>query len=253
MRIQFKKEWVTPAIVGVASFAVGVGAGYFLKKYRDSRLEVVDQDIQFEEPESRSDQLQLQFDESLERMNSAIQQAHHVILRFADDGRAVLKERTMPKIQHDIEDHPSNRNDDVRSEGNRNDDVRPEDIGWDYTEEVKTRSPDHPYIIHRDEYFGNENDFTASSLTYYKGDNILCDELDVPVYNPEKVVGKLIFGHGSGDPSIVYICNEKNEAIWEVILDEGYYQSEVLGAQVEDDLTSDDLKHSILRFRGDTD
>lgn len=253
MEIEIKK-WVTPAIVGVASFSLGAVAGYFFKKNRDAnklsnlQAEIVDHDIEIEEISSNVAGIQFRFDENLERMNSVMQQANRVIVGFLDSAER-FKEKNDPKNIRieagypDPEIHPNEYPDGIR----------PEDVGWDYTEEVKNRSAERPYVIHRDEYFSNESEYTQSSLTYYKGDNILCDEGDVPVYNPERVVGKLLFGHGSGDPSIVYIRNEKQEGEWEIILDEGFYQSEVLGAQVEEDLTSDNIKHSLLKFKGDTD
>ena len=119
-----------------------------------------------------------------------------------------------------------------------------EDDDWDYEEEEQTRNPDHPYVIHRDEYDQNEDDYGQSTLTYYAGDNILCDEHDVPVYDPERVVGALQFGHGSKDPSICFIRNDRLLAEYEVLFDPGSFQEEVLGQDPRD------LKHHrVPKFR----
>lgn len=120
---------------------------------------------------------------------------------------------------------------------NKNDD-------WDYDKEVKKRSPDTPYIIHKDEFYSEESGLTQVTLTYYAGDNIMCDEDDSPIYNHEQVTGPLLFGHGSGDPNVVHIRNEKRKAEYEVLYDPGLYSVDVLGLQIEDNQRVKDIKHS---------
>jgi hypothetical protein len=123
------------------------------------------------------------------------------------------------------------------------------DPNWSYEEELKHRSPDRPYIIHRDEFFSNEMDFEQTSIMYYQKDNVLCDEADMPIPKYEKVVGEIRFGHGSLDPSICYIRSEVISHEWEVLLDEGSFAVEVLGADMENDMKASDLKHSVPKFR----
>lgn len=120
---------------------------------------------------------------------------------------------------------------------------------WDYEIEMTTRTHDVPYVIHRDEFFNEEMDYHQSTLTYFRGDDILIDENDVPIYNYVETVGELKFGHGSGDKNVVYIRNERIECEYEVLLSNGYYTVEILGEQIEEDLSSDDLKHSTPKFR----
>lgn len=121
---------------------------------------------------------------------------------------------------------------------------------WDYDEEVKNRSEDKPYIIHKDEFYGEESGFTQTTLTYYAGDNILCDEDDKPVYNHSQVTGPLLFGHGSGDPNVVHIRNDQRKAEYEILLDPGLYSVDVLGLEIEDNQRVKDLQHSKhLKFR----
>lgn len=268
MRIQFK-EWMTPAAVGVISFVAGVGSGYFLKKYRDSAkfdTSIQDAAADITALEEDVNQMRFEFNENLERMNSVVQQANHVIVKFIDGTKEavaqVLEVKSVEPIQHvDVPKvtHPAAKNRSTSKKAQEKqkmkivepDDVFPvsENEDWNYTEELKHRSEERPYILHRDEFFSNENDYRQCSLTYYEGDNILCDEQDVPVYNPEKIVGELIFGHGSSDPSIVYIRNDRLEAEYEVILDHGYYQTEVLGHEIEDAVERNELKHGVQRFR----
>mgnify|MGYP006274408799 FL=1 len=120
---------------------------------------------------------------------------------------------------------------------------------WDYGFEISQRSLDKPYIIHQDEYFGKETEYTQSTLTYYAADDILVDEKEVPIYNYKSVTGELRFGHGSDDQNVVYIRNDRLSGEYEVIRDSGSYEVEVLGNQYEQALKNIDLKNSVLKFR----
>lgn len=127
-----------------------------------------------------------------------------------------------------------------------------EDEDWDYEAELSTREGKTFYIIHRDEYMGNEMGFHQATITYYAGDDILVDESDTPMYNFREQLGdKFEFGKGSGDSNVVYIRNEREEAEFEVLLHLGRYEVEVLGLEIEEELGKNDLKHSVPRFKMD--
>lgn len=124
----------------------------------------------------------------------------------------------------------------------------PVDTDWDYEIERNTRSNKPIYIIHRDEFFNEESGLKQGQLSWYAGDGVLADELSHPIYNHTDIIGDCLqFGHGSNDPNVVYIRNETQRMEWEVCLDLGRYDVEVLGADVEDVYQSQDLKHSALR------
>jgi hypothetical protein len=264
------KKFVTPAIVGVVSFAAGIGAYYAFERYRNSKasgFEPQDENGNYKSENSDDDdkssdghseakqlvsriervgesfesgmtQMQFMFEERDRKNDVTLQQAMKVIATIQDEGSKFLS-----NLKHDSEEHEFA----VIEEGEHWNPEENDD--WDYTEEVQSRSSDRPYIIHRDEYFGNEMEFEQSTLTYYKGDNILCDDLDVPVYQPEKVVGPLKFGHGSLDPSIVYIRNEELQGEYEVLLEYGTFEDVILEQKVSKDLGVRDLKHSLMKFR----
>lgn len=121
---------------------------------------------------------------------------------------------------------------------------------WDYASELNRRMDQTIYTITHDEFFGNERTWKQDQLTYYQGDDMLCDQLNVPIYNYRKLVGEeLKFGHGSKDPNIVFIRNELEEIEFEICLDEGSYEAEILGLTIDDDYTKDDLKHSAMPQR----
>lgn len=108
---------------------------------------------------------------------------------------------------------------------------------WDYEEEVRMRRPDYPYVIHVDEQ-GELSELDQLSWTYYEGDDVLVNASEDPVTDVEHTVGLSNldkFGHGSGDPNIVYIRNVVLGIEIEVIKSEGKYEEEVLGLKHYDE------------------
>ena len=109
---------------------------------------------------------------------------------------------------------------------------------WDWHAERRRRSPNIPYVIHYDERFENEG-YSEVTLTYYDGDDVLCNERD-EIVDPDKrdeLLGEgnlHRFGHGSNDASIVYIRNDVLEIMYEVVKSPNYYAEEVHGFKHED-------------------
>lgn len=93
------------------------------------------------------------------------------------------------------------------------------------------RDSRYPYIISREEFEENENEYNQNTLTYYEADNTLVDERDQPIQPINTVVGdrNLKFGHASGDMNIVYVRNENLEVDFEVCRSYGSFAEEVLG------------------------
>lgn len=239
MQIRWDKSWGIPLISGTASFIVGTGVGYMLASIRLGR-KVRDiqesQRILREHFESRMEALA-----EVPREEEAMYM--HKLVDESEEGRAQEIYEDFEPVE---EEHIPN-NFTVQSHISFDHD----DDDWDYEVEVPKRNPQHPYIIHRDEFMAEESGYSQSTLTYYAGDNILCDERDQPIYNHEIVAGTLRFGHGSKDPTIVYVRNTQLEAEYEIILDEGYYQVQVLGAVIEDEMSEGDVTHSVRRFKKD--
>lgn len=113
-----------------------------------------------------------------------------------------------------------------------------------YKEELPKRTRTAPYVIHRDEFFNEETDFHQSTLTWYDGDKILADEDEKPVYNFHDVIGEMLFGHGSGDPNVFYVRNERLHAEYEILFDERRFEVEVLGLQLETEVEEEEVKRS---------
>ena len=104
--------------------------------------------------------------------------------------------------------------------------------GWDWEEELGRRSEDDPYIIHHDEYMQNEKDYEQITLTYFEGDDVLCNEEDEIFDDIDILVGGenlTRFGHGSKDNNIVYVRCDHIQTDWEIVRRKGNYAQEVLG------------------------
>ena len=123
-----------------------------------------------------------------------------------------------------------------------------EDAAWDYEVEIAARDEAVPYIIHKDEFDENEQNYTQISLTYFSGDDVLIDDKDGPIPDSDSVVGDsnlLRFGHGSEDPSILFIRNHVLELDIEVVLDERTAAAVVFGFIQHSD------HRKVPKFRGD--
>lgn len=111
------------------------------------------------------------------------------------------------------------------------------DENFDLDEEVKTRTPDAPYVISQEEYLQGEPEFGQTAITYYEGDGTLADENDREIPFIDPIIGEenvQRFGHGSGDENIVFIRNERLSTDFEVLKSSGKFAHEVLGLEHAD-------------------
>lgn len=216
-----------PAAVGLLALGAGIGIGYILG--RRTKYEVIKLGDRL--PENRPPRVVIDEVELNERKpKMSIAQAKEIL---EEDPRVTV----VTLNEQEVEVETANL---FASQADEEDD-------WDYDEEIKRRNPLSPYIIHKDEFFGEEmatENYIQSTLTYYAGDNVLCDEDQKPIYNHQDVVGHLRFGHGSGDPNVVYIRNMSRECEYEVIRDPGLFSVEVEGLEIENNARVKDLKHS---------
>lgn len=110
-----------------------------------------------------------------------------------------------------------------------------------FEEELARREayPNQPFVITSEEYEHDEAGFEKAELTYYDEDDVLCDSDDtvVPVDSAVGVENMLRFGHGSGDPEVVYVRSPQLGIDFEVTHNAGSYAEVVLGQARE-------LRHS---------
>lgn len=111
------------------------------------------------------------------------------------------------------------------------------DPEFDVEAEMENRNPDEPYIISKEEFFANEDDYEQLQFTYYEGDHVLANEQDEEITYPDPIIGEdhlMHFGRGSGDPRIVYVRNEHLESDFEIVQHDGKYAHVVAGLQHSD-------------------
>lgn len=104
---------------------------------------------------------------------------------------------------------------------------------YDPAVEEEKREEGRPYIIKKETFFENDEDYSQTTLTYYEADDVLLDEDDRVIDNQIRLLGddNYYFGRGSGDKNIVYIRNEYLEADYEVVRSLGSYAEEVFGIE----------------------
>lgn len=250
IQIRWNPEWNRPTAIGAVSFGVGAAVGYAICWHRTklarSILESVRDVVDQVEEEIEEEQPHLPFDKRLEEIEewTTSRVINEIDIQEVGLDPTADGEIEVIVLEEDTEIEIADYRAVNRSVFPAN---TPE---WDYDVEIAKRTSEHPYIIHRDEYMNEEAEgYSQSTLTFYQGDEVLVDEQEIPIYDANRIVGtdNLVFGKGSEDPSIVYIRNDKMESEWEIILDTGYYQVEVLGAEIEHSF--DSRKSPILKFR----
>lgn len=119
---------------------------------------------------------------------------------------------------------------------------------WDHARQMAERTKEAPYVIHKEEFFGDDSYESSLTFTYFEGDDVLVDESDEVITKKDEVVGMdnlTKFGHGSEDPNVVYIRNDRLQQDMEILLHKSHYAKEVLGLEEE----PEDLRHSAYRTR----
>lgn len=249
-----------PILTGVVSFAAGVGAGYILCLKRTEKTYTIEEEHQLEFKFDVTDLAEQPKDMLLKEsvteamsLEERLEEAYPGITTDSDEefdrkhavsGSAVAEEFIASKLKEAMVSPSEEPEVEIISQSVFAND----DEDWNYEEELKKRTEEEPYVLHKDEFWAEEKDYIQTTLTFYEGDRIMVDEDNVPVYNHETVTGPLKFGHGSGDPNVVYIRNDKRHAEYEVLRDTGLYSSEVLGLEIEDNArVNEELKHSTPR------
>lgn len=262
----------TPALViGLGS---GIAIGLFItkKKIETKYLEISNTEIaeakkfyaalykkdEFETPESAVESLGLtgEVEKSKNLMTNATKamtnyQGTEVVVKKNKNKNKGDRAKIIESVSIETEVVPTEQSEVVHNIFVDSLPIEPDD--FDYEEEVKRRDPDLPYIITKEEFFENDPyEHDQLTITYYSGDDVLVDEKDVVIPNSDTVVGDnnlLKFGHGSGDPRLVYIRNENLNLDFEVVGNNGTYTEQVLGFMKHGDNTYRKSRKS----RGDDD
>lgn len=244
-----------PTLIGVLSFSAGLGVGYYLWKKPKVEVHVTPDQLD----------MALKTDDLEKLKNIAEKHGKDVTISAREaeelpqvDGKVtdITELHGESFVTQKIKELTNVNNNNVVEATEEVVEVVTRSVfaedNWDYAKELENRNPDLPYVIHKDEFYSEESGYTQSTLTYYAGDDILVDEDDTPIYNHDQVIGSPIkFGHGSGDPNVVHIRNDRRRAEYEVIFDPSLYSKEVLGIEIENNTRVQDLRHSRmpLKFR----
>lgn len=142
-----------------------------------------------------------------------------------------------PPVEVAVESVEVTQNVFVEAEKNNRNDPR----DWDMNAEIADRElhPDVPYAISFEEFNENAPNHEQTTLMYYVQDDTLVDAKDQPIDNTDYSVGDdnlTRFGHGSHDPSVVYVRNEKIDMDFEIVRSEGSYHKEVFGTDPDSTL-----------------
>jgi len=233
-----------PISVGVVAFGVGIGLGYILGRRTKNEVNVSPTLLNLD---LNADKLA-----ELKRRKETSVIPTEEIIEIPESVSIVGKSFVAEKLE---EIDPTTEDVDPTVEEIVDEVVRQSIFAngkeWTYAAEIKKRDPSEPYIIHRDEFYSEEKGYSQHTLTYYAGDNIMNnDEEESPMYNHDGITGPLRFGHGSDDPNVVYIRNDKRKVEYEILYDPGLYSEEVLGLEIENNQRAKDIKHSNnRRFR----
>lgn len=95
--------------------------------------------------------------------------------------------------------------------------------------------PEEEIFTVSEEEIETYDNFEDISLTYYAEDDILCDDQEQVIEDPDAIVGDALtrIRGKSGYPDTVYVINKRVRAIFEVLMVEGSYQEIVLGMKHE--------------------
>jgi hypothetical protein len=229
--------------VGFYVLGLGVGAitGYFIAKHRleTKYSKIADEEIAEMREHYREKATALEASAAKKPVDEIVKERGYSSSKPENVEPPMAIQPPTPSRVIEAEDEaagepPDDEESDDQEVHNIFEEVPPVDHEWDYQVELKKRSPDIPYVIHTDERFEMEG-YEEVTLTYYTLDDVLCtlqDEVIDPDYERDKLIGEGNldrFGHGSGDPSIVYIRNDKLELIYEVVKSPNSYAEVVHG------------------------
>lgn len=231
-------------IVGVAVASAAVGAGiavlasrkYFKTKYeRIANEEIAEARIHFKrlyDKPDLSDLVRPENEEADEEPDIEAQAEGQMVREAAK----ILNEQGYTPYNKPEDVQPQSKVEEVEVKAsikkNIFDSTEPSsDDDYDLDDEYEKRDLGEPWILEKENFFENANEYKQVQLTYFEGDDVLCDEADAPIRDYERVIGadNLKFGRGSQDKKVVYIRNDKLKADFEVVKNERKYTQEVLG------------------------
>lgn len=249
------------AAVSVGSFAAGAGGSYifFSKKLEKHYRLVADEEVlaakifyskrakvdEFSDPTALVEDLGLSPEPVEEEdEDDALEPSQANMLKGAIEILDQQKYTNYSKAEH-IPEPPSPREVEEVKQSVRNnifDQARAEYVQAD---ELAKMAEGKPYIITVADYMSGKSGFAQMTLNYYMEDDVLANEIDIPVEDQEATIGEdnIRFGCGSSDPSVVYVRNDEKYEEYEIIRHTGSFAEEVADMY--------DPQPKVKRFRPD--
>lgn len=135
-----------------------------------------------------------------------------------DSVKEVFSNRYESSVKDKSDDEYSEDEDDLEDDKEKyNEIINPYRNAVDMDGE-EANSVNKPYVI-RPEEFGEQDGYETVSLTYFS-DKVLTDEDNVPIDDPEDIVGSDFAEHfGEYEDDSVFIRNDEMESDYEILLD----------------------------------
>lgn len=226
--------------VGLGYFAVGLGIGaavgfYFGYKFNRAKIYA---EVYAESREEVDQIRQVYLEKTLENAGVDKPSPKEVVERLGYSLH-VEEEHSRPlpapvpitsheRLKMEIKDLPESPKDTSKSMHE----------GWNYELELKSRTPEAPYVIHQNEYNHSNAEYSKVVYTYYAIDDVVANSEDErPVPHADAVIGwgNLKFGHGSDDADVVYVRNDPLEIDMQICRINQSFEEEVLGISRDDD------------------
>lgn len=135
-----------------------------------------------------------------------------------DSVKEVFSNRYESSVEDESDDEYSEDEDDLEDDKEKyNEIINPyrNEVNMD---EKEANSVKKPYVISPEE-FGEQDGYETVSLTYFS-DKVLTDEDNVPIDDPEDIVGSDFAEHfGEYEDDSVFIRNDEMESDYEILLD----------------------------------
>lgn len=259
-----RQKWVIPVAASSGSLVIGVGVGFLIG------VRKAEADAFSNQADDAEGETVIEVEEEIEVVSNPARDLTSEAYRKATEQPAVITDRILREDEVTAITQKTNYATPVPEEVETGEIIveldsppegaavniftNPENV-WDQEAEIASRIDGEPYVIHIDEYTENENGYRQETLTYYMGDDVVCDAADTPVYGYPGLMGDIKgnFGHGSGDKNVVYIRNDEHHMEWEILRHQSSFEVEVLGSQAEEQFAEKDLQHSSSprKFRDD--
>lgn len=214
--------------ISVGSFLLGGSLGlalnnckgcYFVEHYIDGRFED-DEDSPTRDLIESMDNFGEEFSRGLE--NGEFEVDEETISQYKEHVSTYI-DLTVTEDE-DVED--GSYSTDVKEIEVNGDTVKLKGTEYGYEELVE------PFIISRDSFENEYEDFSKNSLVYFEDDDVLTDDHDEVILDVDKTIGTEAlnnFGEGSDDEDIVYVRNLSSSCDYEIVREHTSYQENVLG------------------------